>query len=136
MLYLLCCSGYAQTKEDSLSISCLSGQVYDPNEGLKLDEPATFPGGIERFYDFIDMNLRYPTAAKRLSVEGTVLVEFEVLSDGSINDSSICVIKGVGFEDLAKEAIRLVSIAPRWTPASYKGQPVASKMLVPIQFEW
>jgi len=98
----------------------------------RVEEPATFPGGIFKFYEYINAELQYPEAAKRAKVEGRVFIQFIVEKDGTFSD--IKVVKGIG-SGCDEEAVRLLSKSPTWIPAKQKGIIVRQKMIQYIEFK-
>jgi TonB family protein len=96
-----------------------------------VEQNAEFPGGPRAFSQFIQRNLRYPSAAVRANVGGKVYVQFVVNKDGTIQD--IKVLKSVGF-GCDEEAIRLIKSVPRWTPGKQSGRAVRSRFTQPITF--
>lgn len=90
-----------------------------------------FPGGEKALKDYITKNTVYPKEARENSVEGVVTVSFTVAADGSLSD--IKVVRLVD-PDLEKEAIRVVTAMPAWTPAENQGVPVAAQTTVEIPF--
>jgi TonB family protein len=99
---------------------------------IAVEQQAEFPGGPSAMYKFILKNLKYPASARRMGVEGRVNVQFIVERDGSI--ANITVVKGIN-ADLDKEAVRIVSSFPTWTPGMQGGRPVKSQFVLPIPFK-
>ncbi len=95
------------------------------------ETPAQFPGGEEALYAFLFNNLIYPQKAKNYDHQGKVIVAFDVEKDGSL--SNIRVKRSVSRE-LDAEAVRVVSIMPKWKPATLKGEIVRSLYRLPIHF--
>lgn len=101
------------------------------------DSQAQFPGDevfMNNYWEWIDKNLIYPKKALDKGIEGSVLVEFTVCSDGSIKDIAISGRKSID-ESLKQEAIRLFKSMPRWTPATYKGKAVNSREIRIVKFK-
>jgi TonB family protein len=96
-----------------------------------VEQSAEFPGGPGAFGQFLQRNLRYPSAALRANVGGKVYVQFIVNKDGTIQD--IQILKSVGF-GCDEEAIRLIKSVPRWTPGKQSGRAVRSRFTQPITF--
>ncbi len=93
------------------------------------DSRPHFPGndeldGNNRYWNWLDANLRYPKNAAEKSGGGIVGVNFVVRADGSITDIAIDKLSRDMDESLKQEAIRLVKAMPRWVPATYKGKAV------------
>ena len=70
---------------------------------------------------FIAENQKYPDIARSVKAEGTVKTRFVVEPDGKLTYKVIC--ESVD-PMLAKEAIRVLRLMPRWEPGQVKGKPV------------
>ena len=90
-----------------------------------------FPGGSQALQEYIDKNLRYPTFAAEMGIQGSVTLSFVIEKDGSV--SNIQVIRSP-FEELTKEAIRLVQTMPKWEPGLLDSKPVRVMYKLPITF--
>ncbi|WP_375446810.1 TonB family protein [uncultured Fibrella sp.] len=102
------------------------------NEVFTVVERAPeFPGGSKTLYKFLGENLRYPEEARKQRVQGTVFVNFVVNTDGSIDQ--IRILKGIG-RGCDEEAVRVMSIMPKWIPGQQNGRPVAVQYNLPIAF--
>lgn len=95
-------------------------------------ELAGYPGGLEAMSNYIAKSVVYPEKAKADGVQGKVYVQFVVEPDGSVGD--VTVLRGVGGE-CDDEALRVVRSMPKWQPAMFKGKPVRSKYVLPINFK-
>jgi len=84
------------------------------------------------FYEYVSKNLKYPSQARRMGVEGKVFVQFVVDKDGSI--SQVQSIKGIG-AGCDEEAVRVLQNAPKWKPGKQRGRPVRVRMVLPITFK-
>lgn len=71
-----------------------------------------FPGGQEALKKYIKENLVYPVDAKTEKIEGKVVLQFTIGSEGRISD--IKSIKEGVDKRLVAEAIRLVEAMPPW----------------------
>jgi periplasmic protein TonB len=104
----------------------------DPNTLFTIVEESASPvGGINAFNAFISKNIVYPTPARRMGIEGKVFVEFVVERDGTI--TNVRALKGIG-GGCDEEAVRVVSLAPKWVPGKQRGKAVRQKMVLPINF--
>ena len=92
---------------------------------------AEYPGGLEAMSSYIAKSVVYPEKAKTDGVQGKVYVQFVVEPDGSVGD--VTVLRGVGGE-CDDEALRVVKSMPKWQPATFKGNPVRSKYVIPIYY--
>lgn len=97
-----------------------------------VENPASFKGGIGAFYTYVQKNMKYPSQAQRMGLEGKVFVEFVVGKDGKITD--VKVLRGIG-AGCDEEAIRVLKNSPAWTPGKQRGRPVRQRMVLPITFK-
>ena len=74
----------------------------------------------------------YPMIAKRLGMEGVVLLEVVVLADG--RPSGVRVVRSSGHPPLDESAVSTVSGRWRFVPARRDGAAVESRVTVPIRF--
>ena len=74
----------------------------------------------------------YPLVARRLGMEGVVLLEVLVASDGHAAD--VRVAKSSGYPALDESALTTVRERWRFIPAHRDGVPVESRVTVPIRF--
>lgn len=74
----------------------------------------------------------YPSMARRMGMEGVVLLTVLVRSDGGVGD--IDVAKSSGFPALDDAALRTVKSRWRFVPARRDGEPIDARVTVPIRF--
>ncbi len=91
----------------------------------------SFPGGQSALQEFVKSNLRYPEEAKRNHEHGRVIVTFVVDKDGTITDPRISRGLTPYFDS---EALRVVSIMPKWTPGKFNGELKRVSFSIPIRF--
>lgn len=120
-----------ETSEESEDTESIDGdESSEPVEPVFDINPA-FPGGGGSFEDWLAQHLRYPIAAKRMGIEGTVIVGFFVNEHGDISDIRI-------EESLHRlcdrEAMRLVRIMPPWVPGVKRGMTAGGRHFVEIPF--
>lgn len=105
----------------------------DPNEEIFtiVDEMPQFPTGEEGLGRFIAEFIRYPSRAHEQGVQGRILCSFIVRKDGTI--SNLEVINGLD-HDLDNEALRVLSMMPKWSPGKNENKAVSVKCILPIDF--
>ena len=96
-----------------------------------VEEAPEFPGGIGEAMRFLAKNIKYPVEAQQAKIEGRVIVGFVVKKDGTISD--VKVKRGVSPE-LDAEAVRVISLMPKWKPGKQRGVAVNVKFNMPITF--
>ena len=107
-------------------VSQTDQKVFDTVEQM-----PEYPGGMQAMIEFLQTNMKYPEDAAKQKVEGRVMVQFVVETDGSVAD--VHVAKQV-FPSLDAEAIRVVQAMPKWMPGKDKGKVVRVKYNLPIVF--
>ena len=96
-----------------------------------VEEMPSFPGGQGALMQYLASNIKYPVVAQENGVQGRVIVQFVVNSDGTIVDP--VVVRGVD-PYLDKEALRVISTMPKWKPGKQRGKAVRVKYTVPVMF--
>jgi len=98
-----------------------------------VDEKPQFMGGDEsEFTKWVFKNITYPDIAKENNIQGRVTCSFVVTAEGKVTDVQI--LRGVD-SALDKEALRVISMSPKWTPGKHKGKPVRVKYTFPVIFQ-
>lgn len=100
---------------------------------LIVEERAEFPGGDASLYQFLANNVDYPRAAIEAGIQGRVLIQFTVNTDGSLTDFEV-VSKKIGY-GLEEAAMKAVTRMPKWKPATREGKPVRMRFAVPVTFK-
>jgi TonB family protein len=90
------------------------------------------PGGMEGWNSYLASTLNYPSQARQMGIEGTVIVVFVINTDGSLEDPQI--LRGVG-AGCDEEAIRAIQNSPNWEPGKQRGREVRTRMRLPIRFK-
>lgn len=96
-----------------------------------VESQPSFPGGMEKLMQWLSKNLRYPASAQENNIQGRVICQFVVNKDGSIVEPKV--IKNVD-PALDKEAIRVVSSMPKWSPGKQRGKAVRVRFTLPVTF--
>ncbi|MBP8782080.1 MAG: TonB family protein [Paludibacteraceae bacterium] len=112
----------------------IAAPVEDPEESrihVVVERMPEFPGGEAAMSQFINRTIRYPVIAQENGIQGRVVVQFVVNTDGKIVD--VEVVRGVE-ESLDKEAVRVVKAMPPWNPGRQGGKNVRVKYTLPIRF--
>lgn len=96
-----------------------------------VDKMPQFFNGESGLAEFIGNQMRYPIEARQQGIEGRILCSFIVGIDGSV--SNIEVVQGI-HPQLDAEAVRVLSLMPKWIPGENNGEKVSVKCLQPIDF--
>ena len=96
-----------------------------------VEKMPQFPGGPQALFEYLSKNIRYPVIAQENGLQGRVICQFVVNSDGSIVD--IVVVRSVD-PSLDKEAVRVIESMPKWQPGEQRGKAVRVKYTLPVNF--
>jgi TonB family protein len=108
-------------------------RTFNADEVFDVVENAPeFPGGMEAWSQFLGENLRYPEQARKLGIEGTVFLVFEIDRQGKISNTEI--LRGIG-GGCDEEAMRVIQQSPDWLPGLQNGKKVNVRMRLPIRFK-
>lgn len=116
-----------------ISIAFTTEGFCQSSNDAKVDKFARFPGGAEKFYEYVKTNLQYPPDALQDSITGDVFVQFKLDNKGGIVKESAKVVKSLS-PSCDNEALRLIKTAPPWTPAESKGMGVETVITFPVTF--
>ncbi|MDD2492061.1 MAG: energy transducer TonB [Bacteroidales bacterium] len=98
-----------------------------------VEEKPSFQGGDENtFTKWVASKLVYPEIAKENGVQGRVILQFLVGTDGSVSD--VKVVRGVD-ASLDREAARVVASSPKWKPGRQRNKPVKVRYTFPVIFQ-
>ena len=97
-----------------------------------VEKMPEFKGGAEAMNNFLVKNIKYPLIAQENNIQGRVICQFVVNSDGRIVD--VEVVRGVE-ASLDAEAVRVIKSMPPWTPGKQGGKNVRVKYTLPIRFK-
>ena len=116
----------------SITIPEVEEEEVDEQEIFTVvEEMPSFPGGMGECMKFLSKNINYPSISQENGVQGRVIVQFVVNTDGSIVDP--VVVRGVD-PYLDKEALRVIKMMPKWSPGKQRNKPVRVKYTVPVMF--
>ena len=98
-----------------------------------VEEKPSFNGGdANEFSKWVNSKLQYPEIAKENGVQGRVTLQFTVNPDGSV--SNVKVLRGVD-SSLDKEAVRVVTMSPKWKPGKQRDRAVKVTYTFPVIFQ-
>ena len=98
-----------------------------------VEEKPSFNGGdANQFSKWVNSRLVYPEIAKENGVQGRVTLQFTVEKAGTV--SKVKVLRGVD-PSLDKEAVRVVSMSPKWKPGKQRDRAVPVTYTFPVIFQ-
>lgn len=108
---------------------------YESEESIPFQLVETKPmfqgGDANTFSKWVNQRLVYPENAKDQGVQGRVTLQFTIQKDGSL--TNVKVLRGVD-PDLDREAVRVVSMSPKWTPGKQRDRIVPVTYTFPVIF--
>ena len=100
---------------------------------MLVEEKPTFQkGDANQFSKWVNQRLVYPEIAKENGVQGRVTLQFTIDKDGSL--TKVKVVRGVD-PSLDKEAVRVVSMSPKWEPGKQRDRAVPVTYTFPVIFK-
>ncbi len=102
----------------------------------QLSQTPQFPGGEKALHEYIKSNFEFPDnipgEGVDWSITDTIYVKFDVNESGNVCNTRI--IKG-STPQLDKEALRVISAMPSWSPGILNKKPVRVEFTIPINLE-
>ena len=87
----------------------------------------------KQIHQLVIKHRRYPRAARRLGLEGKVLIKISVLRNGQLAEDPI-IYQSSGQKVLDKEALRMVRAATPLLPLPNEFEKDAASLVIPVQF--
>ena len=116
---------YVEVQEEAVEEEAIPFQL--------VEEKPSFQGGdANQFSKWVNSRLVYPEIAKENGVSGRVTLQFTVEKDGSV--TKVKVLRGVD-PSLDKEAVRVVSMSPKWKPGKQRDRAVPVTYTFPVIFQ-
>ncbi|MCQ2350962.1 MAG: energy transducer TonB [Paludibacteraceae bacterium] len=97
-----------------------------------VEKMPEFPGGADAMNRWLAKNIKYPLLAQENNIQGRVICQFVVNTDGKI--VNVEVVRGVE-ASLDAEAVRVIKSMPAWKPGKQGGKNVRVKYTLPIRFK-
>ena len=92
---------------------------------------ASYPGGVSALNQYLAENIKYPKDALANKIEGTVYAHIYVDQSGNREDIEFPNPLGYGLEE---EVLRVIKGMPKLIPAEDQGEPVKTKLILPVKF--
>lgn len=127
-------ASFAVEIRDYISYTPQEEEVEEEEIPLAIvEEKPKFMGGDENtFTKWVFERIVYPEVAKENGVQGRVVLSFIVDADGYVKN--VTVLRGVD-PSIDKEAVRVVSSSPRWTPGRQRDKAVRVRYNFPLNFQ-
>jgi len=94
------------------------------------DEMPQYPGGTDKFYEFVKIN-RNDSLLFNDNRPHRVILEIVIEKDGRITNAKV--VKSIDFAH-DNDAINLIRKSPKWISAKQNGNRIRCKMLIPISY--
>jgi protein TonB len=106
--------------------------VNNTDPATKVQVEAKFPGGDDKFREFIAKNFEYPEKCREEGIEGYVKLKFVVDVNGRISRINV-IDETKTCTEFTKEAIRVLQMSPPWIPAQNNGRFTTAWRELPIR---
>jgi len=121
-----------EESDEILSFAVVENKPIYPGCENEPDEEARFKCFNRNIMKTVQKNFTYPEMARQMGLSDKVWVSFVIEKNGKI--SNVKVARGQ-YDDLNDEAMRLIKLLPKMTPAKQRGKPVRMSYTVPINFK-
>lgn len=116
--------------------TCIDNDLTDVDDSedkilVAAEQMPEFVGGMSALMKWLGQNIVYPMEALKEGITGRVIMKFVIEKDGTISNPEI--LKGA-HPLLDAEALRVISVMPKWNPAKKNGQPVRCYYTLPVSF--
>ena len=112
------------------AVASAGGGEGDAKVFTFVEQMPVFPGGEQALQKYILDHFKYPQVSLEDGVQGTIMVRFVVKENGSVGEVQI--LKGLD-SYCDKEAKRVISNLPRFTPGRQQGKPVKVWYQIPVR---
>lgn len=123
-------TNFSLQKENTKNDTQKEQPIGDNIVFTRTDIEAEYPGGNEAWIKYLLKNLRYPEAAIRSDIQGTVVVQFIVDKEGKLSEVSVV----EGPHALRAESVRIIRESGGWIPAIQNGRKVRAYKKQPITY--
>jgi TonB family protein len=127
----------ADDKEVRINVSQEAVEVKEEAEEdipfAVVEEKPKFQGGDQNtFSKWVNTKINYPSSASDNGIQGRVMLQFTIDKDGNVKN--VIVLKKVD-PALDKEAVRVVSMSPKWTPGKQRTKAIGVTFQFPVVFQ-
>jgi len=107
-----------------------------PTDGVEIygnyESMPEYSGGFDKFYNYIQSELRYPLNAVKAGIEGTVEANFTILRDGSIG--AVKIVRGLGY-GCDELLLSILKEMPKWRPGRFYGHGIEVTYTISVEFK-
>ena len=109
----------------------LKGLASDTLIFAEVQQVPKFPDGDQGFRLFLAKTVKYPATAMASGIKGRVIITMVIEKDGSVTHARV--VRHLS-SDLDKEALRVMSLSPKWKPGIVNGKYVRTYYSVAVGF--
>jgi TonB family protein len=109
-----------------------NNKVDEDEPFFSVEQMPQYPGGDKELMKFIRVNLKYPSVAARIGIEGKVTLRFVINRGGNI--TNVTVVRSLD-PSCDKDAIRIVEMMPKWIPGRQNGRNASVYYTLPIVYK-
>lgn len=129
----VCGRVYAQQNVSEVSYSQAKNTSQQTKSFAEVEVKPKFQNGeASNFTRWVFTELKYPEQAVAENLSGRVAMQFTIAKDGSV--TNVRVLRSA-HPALDAEAVRVISMSPKWEPGKVKGKPVDVIFTFPVIFK-
>lgn len=110
----------------------INKEELDAMDQKVVEQLPEFPGGAVAMMKWLTKNLRYPSSARVRKIQGRVVTQFIVNTDGSLSDLKVV---ESAEPSLDNEALRVLRMMPHWKAGQTDNKPCRTMVCIPIVFK-
>ena len=121
-----------------ISQSVFSQNTKSTNTSVKkirnnsgIETLAEFPGGEQKFKEYILTSLKLPETEKE--IKGEIRLSFVIETDGSL--INVKIVKNNLGAEIGQQVINILKLSPKWKPAEKNGEKVRMQSGIPLWIE-
>lgn len=103
----------------------------EPDASIFINRSASFPGGSEAFYKFLDKTIHYPEILRVNGTEGRVITRVVINEFGEVGNIEVLKSTDRNFNGTV---IQTIKKSPSWEPAMKKSVPISDTIIIPFRF--
>lgn len=92
-----------------------------------------YPGGMEKLYEFLANNIKFPEISSDGQTQGKVYVTFVISETGTVQNVEI--LKSLD-SLLEAEVLRVIKLMPSWIPGKINDENVKVRFTLPINIHY
>lgn len=96
-----------------------------------VDKMPEFPGGMDKFYEYLLKKIQYTEIAQREGLKKKSFIRFIINEEGLVKNVRFETSIGYGMDEVVKNVLIK---SPAWSPGLVRNTPVKTEIILPLSF--